>query len=80
MPYQILVFTIHGKTQKAHTITMNLKYQLQHGMVNLNYLMGHTESDIQGYFEYILKKHNEKIDNSSIYIMTIISEEKHIEN
>ena len=41
MLYQILVFTMHGKTQKAHTITINLKYQLQHGMINLNYLMGH---------------------------------------
>ena len=39
--YQILVFTIHGKTKKAHTIIINLKYHLQHGMINLNYQMGH---------------------------------------
>ena len=39
--YQILVFITHGKTSKAHLITMNLKYQLQHGMINLIYLMDH---------------------------------------
>ena len=27
---------------RAHTITVNLKYQLQHGMINLNYSMDHT--------------------------------------
>ena len=29
------------KNLKSHTITINLKYQLQHGMKNLNLLMGH---------------------------------------
>ena len=29
------------KTLKAHTITINLKYQCQHGMIKLNYLMDH---------------------------------------
>ena len=29
----------HGKTLKAHTITINLKYLHQHGMMNLNYQM-----------------------------------------
>ena len=38
-PYQISVFIIHGKTLKAHTITINLKYPHQHGMINLNYQM-----------------------------------------
>ena len=27
------------KNIKAHTITINLKYHHQHGMINLNYLM-----------------------------------------
>ena len=27
--YQILAITIHGKTLKSYTKTMNLKYQLQ---------------------------------------------------
>ena len=28
------------KNIKAYIITINLKYQLQHGMINLHYLMG----------------------------------------
>ena len=36
---------------------MNLKYQLQHGMKNLNYLIDHVlYQRYSGYFEYILKK------------------------
>ena len=51
-------------------ITTNLKYQPQHGMINLNYQMGHFRyvSDIEDYFEHILKKYNEEIDNPSIRI------------
>ena len=30
------------KNMKAHTITINLKYLHQHGMINLNYLMDLT--------------------------------------
>ena len=44
--YQILVFTIHGETQKAHTRVMNLKYLLQHGVMNLNYQMDHIQYQI----------------------------------
>ena len=41
--YQTLAFTIGRKIYKSHTkvINLNLKYQLWHGMKNLNYLMGH---------------------------------------
>ena len=39
--YQILAFNIHGKILKSHIRTISLKYQLQHGMKNLNYLMDH---------------------------------------
>ena len=45
--YQTLAFTIYGKiytkksNNKSQTKTMNLKYQLQHGMKNFNYLMDH---------------------------------------
>ena len=40
---------------------MNLKYQLQYGMENFNYLMeSYSQKDNQDYFEYILKKHGEK--------------------
>ena len=40
---QILVFTIHGKTSKAHTITKNLNYPPQHGVMNLNCRMNHIQ-------------------------------------
>ena len=36
--YQILAFTIHRKSNIKAT---NVKYQLQRGMENLNYLMNH---------------------------------------
>ena len=49
--YQILVFIIHRKTYKNHTTTINVKYQLQHGMINLNYLVDHILYQI---FEIIL--------------------------
>ena len=39
--YQILAFTIDGKIYKCHTKIIKLKYQLRHGMNNLNYLMDH---------------------------------------
>ena len=41
LPYQILSFTIHHKIWKSRIKTINLKYLLQHGMTNFNYLMGH---------------------------------------
>ena len=38
--YQALAYTIHEKRKKkSNKNTINLKYQLQHGMKNLNYLM-----------------------------------------
>ena len=39
--YQTLPYTIHGKMKKRHIRAISLKYQLQHGMKNLNYLMYH---------------------------------------
>ena len=48
------------KYKKNHIKTINLKYQLHHGMKNLNYLMDHI-SDIQDYFEYIFKKNMETL-------------------
>ena len=56
--YQILPDNKHGKTQKSGAKAMNLKYQLQRGMINLSYLMYHYSlSDIRGYFECIVRKH-----------------------
>ena len=34
------------KIQKSHSKVINLKYQLQHGMENLNYLMDHILYEI----------------------------------
>ena len=42
------------KHKKAHTILMNLKHQLQHGMINLNFQMDHILYQI---LEIILRKH-----------------------
>ena len=41
--YQILVSNIHGRTEKAHTVTVNLKYLLQRGVKNLSYQMDHIQ-------------------------------------
>ena len=54
--------------RKAHIITINLKYQLQHGMINLNYLMNHILCFIFKTIFSIFKKHNENIDSPSIRI------------
>ena len=37
-------------------------------MNSLNYLMGYSVSDIQNYFEYILKTRREKTDNPLIVV------------
>ena len=56
--YQILAFTSHWQIQKNHTKTINLKYLGQRRMKNLNFPDGsYSVSDIQDYFEYIMKKH-----------------------
>ena len=67
--YQILVFTIHEKNIKSSyksnkfevsAPTWNDEFELPDG----SYLI----SDIEDYFEYIFKRHGEKIDNPSIRI------------
>ena len=65
MPYQILLFITHGKTEnnnkfKIESPTWNDKFELPHG--------SYSVSDIQGYFEYILKKYGENIDKPSVQI------------
>ena len=48
---------------------MNLKYQLQHGMINLNYLLDHILYQIfKIILINILKNHEEIIDNPSVRI------------
>ena len=49
------------KYKKSHTKIINLKYQLLHGMKNLNFFTGsYSASNIQEYFEYRLKKQGTK--------------------
>ena len=68
LPYQILVFFTHGKTKssynnnkfKVSAPTWNDKFELPDG--------SYSVSDIQDYFEYILKKHGEDIDKPSVQI------------
>ena len=57
---------MRGKTRRAHTI-INSKYLLQRGVESFELPDGsYSISDIQDYFEYILKKHSESVDNPSI--------------
>ena len=64
--YQTLVFIAHGKTEKAYIIITNLRYQPQHGMINLNYQMDDIMYQIFRIILSMFLKHNEKIDNPSI--------------
>ena len=71
MLYQILVFTIHGKILKKSyknnkfkisAPTWNEEFELPDGSYSI--------SDIQDYFEYVLKSHGETIVNTSLRIYT----------
>ena len=67
--YQILVFITYWKNVKSSynnnkfktsTRTWNDKFELPDGSYSL--------SDIQDYFEYILKEHGENVDKPSVHI------------
>ena len=68
MLYQILVFITHGETKSSYNNnkfkisapTWNDKFELPDGSYSI--------SDIQDYFEYILKKHGWDIDEPSVQI------------
>ena len=71
MLYQILVFTIHRKILKKSyknnkfkisAPTWNEEFELPDGSYSI--------SDIQDYFEYVLKSHGETIVNTSLRIYT----------
>ena len=67
MLYQTIVFTISGETWKAHKTIINLKYLILFDEFELPD-GSYSISDTQDYFEYILKKHNQNIDNPSMRI------------
>ena len=65
--YQILVFTIHGKTKSSYNNKFKIsaptwsdEFELPDGSYSI--------SDIQDYFGYTLNKHSENVDNPSIRI------------
>ena len=68
MFYQILVVITHGKTKSSYNNykfkisapTWNDKFEFPDGLYSI--------SNIQDYFEYILKKHGEDIDKLSVQI------------
>ena len=66
MHYQVLAFITHGIILKVHTIIIKIStpWNEEFTLPDGSYLI----SDIQDYFEYILKKHGENTDKPSIQI------------
>ena len=65
MLYQILVFTIHGKIFKKSY--KNNKFKISAPTWNEEFELpdvSYSISDIQDYFEYVLKSHGETIVNT----------------
>ena len=76
MLYQILVFTIHGKTKSSYennkfkisAPTWSDEFELPDGSYSI--------SDTQDYNEYILKKHNISVENPPIEIFVSKNENR----
>ena len=60
LPYQIIKNSYNNNKFKISAPTWNDKFELPDG--------SYSVSDIQDYFEYILKKHGEDIDKPSVQI------------
>ena len=68
LPYQTLAFITHGKTKSSYN---NNKFKISAPTWNDEFKLpdgSYSVSDIQGYFEYILKKHEEDIDKPLVQI------------
>ena len=59
-PWKKIKSSYNNSKFKISAPTWNDKFEVPHGLYSI--------SDIQDYFEYILKKHGENIDNTSIRI------------
>ena len=69
MLYQILVFTIHGKNIKSSYNNNKFKISAKTRTDEFELPDGsYSISDIQDYFEYVLKKHSENVDHPSLII------------
>ena len=67
-PYQFLAFITHGKTKNSYN---NNKFRISAPRWNDKLKLTDSSyfvSNIQDYFEYILKKHRENIDKPSVKI------------
>ena len=64
------MFIIRGKILNLNIRTINLKILLQLGMMNLISDGSYSISDIQDYFECIVKKHEIITDNLPVEIYT----------
>ena len=68
LPYQFLAFITHGKTKNSYN---NNKFRISAPRWNDKLKLTDSSyfvSNIQDYFEYILKKHRENIDKPSVKI------------
>ena len=68
LPYQILAFITHGKTINSY---INNKFKITAPTWNNEFELpdgSYSVSNIQDYFEYILKKHGENTDKPSVQI------------
>ena len=68
LPYQTLVFITYEKTKNSYN---NNKFKISGPAWNDKFELpdgSYSVSDIQDYFEYILKKHGEDIDKPSVQI------------
>ena len=65
----IWVFTTHEKTLNQRTTTINLKYLLPNQILKFDLPDGsYSVSDIQDYFQFIIKKHKTLTANPPIQI------------
>ena len=67
--YQIIAYTIHGKNIKS--CSKNNKFKISAPAWNEQFELldgSYSVSDIQDFFEYILRKHGEKIFNPPVII------------
>ena len=68
MLYQVLVFITYGETKNSYN---NNKFKISAPAWNDKFELpdgSYPVSDIQDYFEYILEKHGENIDEPSVQI------------